>query len=137
MEQNKLNKKVKVLLNILGDEPNWQTEEEAYCEFDKLFLDLEIKNSRYLIVENFKNFPSHARTLSAKDVGYNEDGKFTLYAYVHEDYYKWVNFFIAVFDDGRNYVVGDFEKTVVASNMKHYNIFMNNVDFKDWDYGDI
>lgn len=130
-----MNKQVNLLLSILGNEPDWQTEEVAEKQFLDYFYDGVF--DKFYTKEFIKSFPSSASTLRGKDIGYCEEGKFTLHAYMHYDEYKWVNFFIAIFDDDKNFVVGDFEKAVVASNKKHYDILLKHVSLSHWDYGDI
>lgn len=103
------------------------------------------------LVENnkFKDYHEHinympvcasshdAITIDDDFLGYNDNGQFTLYAEVHEDYYTWINFFVAVFDDGINWVVGDYESVVYASNEETVKVFEKNIIIDEWDYFDI
>ena len=62
---------------------------------------------------------------------------YTVYGKIHEDYYEWVNFFVCVSADGKNYIVGDFEDVVYFSSKKFYNDFINEYPVEVWDYFDI
>lgn len=130
-----MNKNIKLLLDTLGKEPNWKTNDNAYKLFKSKLNDGVFDN--FYKEEYVKGHVSEASTLSVNDIGYCEEGKFTLYAHEHCDEYTWVNFFIAVFDDDKNFVIGDFEKAVVASNKKHFDTLLKHVNLQDWCYWDI
>lgn len=76
-----------------------------------------------------------ARTLSAHCVGENKSG-WLIRADVHEDYYKWVNYFEAFHMD-YGVVYGDFEEGVYASTEEALEQFFKDHPFEDWDYWDI
>ena len=57
-------------------------------------------------------------------------------AYIHEDYYEWINFFIITSPKG-DYMFGDFENIVYVSSKKFYDVVMQKDLVKVWDYGDI
>jgi len=57
---------------------------------------------------------------------------------IHEDYFTWVNDFVAY--NIKQYgwwVAGDFEKEVVASCEEAFNDFYEKHKPEEWDYGDI
>ena len=78
-----------------------------------------------------------ALTIDSKCLGYNDFGKYTLYGWVRCDYFEWVNEFVAVFDNDKDFVIGNFEKIVYVTSEKSYNIFMETVTIDEWDYHDI
>lgn len=82
--------------------------------------------------------PNGALTLSPKYIGKHESG-WEIVADVHEDYYEWVNAFVAYKHDGWNsaFVAGDFESAVVSSSKKDYEEFLSLFPPDAWDYGDI
>lgn len=82
--------------------------------------------------------PNGALTLSPEYIGKHESG-WEIVADVHEDYYAWVNKFVAYKHDGWNsaFVAGDFESAVVSSSKKDYEEFLSLFPPDAWDYGDI
>lgn len=128
-----MNKYIKKVLK----EFNENGETSAKKEFEDI---LKNKHLNMLFREDFyihRKNNRYANTLPKRCVGKCVEGKFTLYAEIQEDYYKWVNFFIVVFDDNKNFIIGDFEKTVIASNKKHLDIFLKYYQPEKWDYNDI
>lgn len=81
--------------------------------------------------------PWGALTLSTEYIGKHENG-WEIVADVHEDYYEWVNAFVA-YNHGypNDFVAGDFEEVVVASSKKAYEEFLSFFPPDAWDYGDI
>ena len=57
-------------------------------------------------------------------------------AYIHEDYYEWINLFI-ITSPKVDYMFGDFENIVYVSSKKFYDVVMQKDLVKVWDYGDI
>ena len=82
--------------------------------------------------------PHGALTLSTEYIGKHENG-WEIVADVHEDYYEWVNEFVAYKHNccPPMFVAGDFEVAVVASSEKAYEEFLNIFHPEAWDYGDI
>lgn len=85
-----------------------------------------------------QHFESHyggALTLNPNFIGKNKSG-WTISGDIKEDYYTWVNEFVAehpVYGKIR----GDFEKTVYAESEEAFNHFYENHKPSDWDYQDI
>lgn len=102
--------------------------------FKEMFALGDFLNYHVVYEENPNN---DAITIATDEIGHNEQGKFTLYAIIQEDWYTWINFFVAVFDDGVNWVAGDFENVVVASNAETFKTFKQNIVIEFWDYADI
>jgi len=76
-----------------------------------------------------------AHTLNPACIGTHEDG-WTIEGQIHDDYYKWVNYFEASHPThGR--VWGDFERTVFATSKEAYNHFIEHHFPESWDYWDI
>lgn len=119
------------------DEPTYSNEFDTREMLTKLINDGTMDD--YFTKTFTRKFSTQARTLSKNLIGYNSHayyGNFTLYAYLHEDYYRWVNFFICIYDTGE-WVLGDFESVVFASNEDTYNAFKNTIVLEEWDYYDI
>jgi hypothetical protein len=73
--------------------------------------------------------------LSPADLGQHDDG-WTVEGEVHEDYYEWVNEFVATHPTyGR--VEGDFEVEVVAESQEALDHFLKHHHYDEWDYYDI
>ncbi len=125
-----MNKNISKILNLFE---NFK-ESKSIEKFEQLLIDKKFENN-YRKDYNVQ-YPN-AYTLDINCIGYCEGGKFTTYAVIQEDYYTWVNFFIVIFDDNKNFIIGDFEKTVISSNKKHLEIFLKYYQPKYWDYGDI
>lgn len=129
-----------VLLSTLTnsvDEPTYSNEYDTREMLTTLINDGTMDD--YFTKTFTRKFSTQARTLSKNLIGYNSHayyGNFTLYAYLHEDYYRWVNFFICIYDTGE-WVLGDFESVVFASNEDTYNAFKNTIVLEEWDYYDI
>lgn len=103
----------------------------------KKYLDTG-KFDKFYRIEEEVYFDNEAHTIEPDNIqNYYEEGKFKFYGWIKEDYYQWINFFIVIFDDGRNFVLGDFEHVVIASNKKSFAIFKKYVTVNRWDYGDI
>lgn len=54
-----------------------------------------------------------------------------------EDSYTWVNFFVCVGVNNKDYILGDFEGIVYASSKKFYDTFIKENEIEVWDYEDI
>jgi hypothetical protein len=80
-------------------------------------------------------FKSMARTLDYEVVGVNDSG-WRVKAVVHEDWFRWVNYFEAFHED-YGIVYGDFEEEVYASDEKALEHFIKNHEPEVWDYWDI
>ena len=76
-----------------------------------------------------------ANTLSPKYIGTNESG-WTITGEVHEDYYTWVNEFLATHPD-LGIVSGNFESDVYATSKTAYDDFIKHHPPEQWDYHDI
>lgn len=92
---------------------------------------------------NSKNGALTLKTEEVKDI-YLGDGRYmkthndgwTIIGEIHEDYYEWVNEFIAIHPKYGK-VWGDFEDKVFADNIDGLNNFYTTHTPDDWDYGDI
>jgi hypothetical protein len=127
---------LRLLTNCVG-EPSYKEESKSRELLDKFINDGTMDD--YFTKTFVRKFSTQARTLSKEVIGYNTHayyGNFNLYAYEHEDYYRWVNYFICIYDTGA-WVLGDFESVVFASSEDTYKAFKNSVDVKEWDYYDI
>jgi len=90
------------------------------------------------ITVNFKaemKFDHMARTLHPEDLGLRESG-WVIVGEVHEDYYEWVNFFVAIHPDF-GWVYGDYEHELHGMSKKALDHFMTNHPASEWDYYDI
>ena len=64
------------------------------------------------------------------------DSGWTISAILHEDYFVWVNEFVAIHPK-YGYLHGDFEHEVVASSDKAFKRFVKSHPPESWDYEDI
>lgn len=78
---------------------------------------------------------NRAHTLQPEDVGTHESG-WTIIGEIHEDYYKWVNYFEAAHPEYGK-VWGNFEGEVFADSEAAYNHFVEHHPPEEWDYWDI
>lgn len=132
-----MNKHIKYIKSMLVN-PTYQSEEDA-----KEYLSSVIKTGKlkpkleihYQTKES--NFSTQAVTLQSYCIGTHEDVNLTVYGRVHEDWYEWVNFFLCISNDGKNYIVGDFEDIIYTSSKKFYDNFINTFEVQEWDYWDI
>lgn len=76
-----------------------------------------------------------ARTLGPSDLKTNSSG-WEIEGEVHEDYYKWVNHFVAYHPE-YGIVKGDYEDCIEAESKEAYEHFVKNHPPQIWDYGDI
>lgn len=83
-----------------------------------------------------KTFNSQARTLQPEDLGFHEDSGWTVEGDVHEDWYEWVNEFVAT-HPVYGKIEGDFETEVTAESQEALDHFLANHPFMEWDYWDI
>lgn len=144
-----MNKCVKKILKTLTESPTWETDNEA----QKLLINL-VKSGEfnpcysvnYVKENNLRT--RDAVTLCASSIGeyYNEtvkygeivrELKYTVFALERKDYYTWVNFFVCVSANNKDYVLGDFEGIVYASSKKFYDTFIKENKVNVWDYMDI
>lgn len=96
-----------------------------------------LKHIKYLVplyVKKFTTETHHARTLNS--IGKQPSG-WNIFGEVHEDYFKWVNDFVASHENGKWWIKGNFENTVEASSKKAYIDFVKNHPYEEWDYYDI
>lgn len=132
-----MRKEVKKVLDVLTLNPNYETEQAAFGLFNDM-----VKEGKF---EKFYNYvhqssgDKQACTVAPSLQGHykNLDKPLHFYSYLHEDYYEWHNFFVCYFDDNTNFVMGDFEGRVVASNKRAYDYFRSVFDIEEWDYGEI
>lgn len=91
-------------------------------------------------IEKLPDNPYGALTLDPSCLGKHEDG-WEVIGNIHEDYYKWVNSFVAYnhCSDTWNeqWVAGDFESEVYASSQEAYDDFIYKYPPEAWDYMDI
>lgn len=80
-------------------------------------------------VTNIKN-PQTTKYCRTHDSGW------TIFGKVNEDYYSWVNEFIATHEE-YGVVSGDFESQVYADSEEGYKHFVENHPVEEWDYDDI
>ena len=81
--------------------------------------------------------PNGALTLDPLYIGKHEDG-WEIIGGIHEDYYEWINSFVAYKHEyPYGFVAGDFEDEVVASSEEVYQEFVKRYPPEAWDYGDI
>ena len=82
------------------------------------------------------NFQSWANTLDPSDLGFHPESGWTIEGEVHEDYFEWVNDFVATHPKyGR--IEGNFETEVTARSKRAFDHFYANHPPKEWDYYDI
>lgn len=77
-----------------------------------------------------------ARTLNPEDLGFHEKSGWTIEGEVHEDWYEWVNDFVAV-HPVYGKIEGNFEDAVTADTQIALDHFLINHPFYEWDYYDI
>lgn len=132
-----MNKTINRLADILGKNPSFESEDQANLFFEECLQAGMF--DKYFIMEYTSDFSigSMTQTIESKEQGFNEDAGYTIYARIHEDYYTWINFFVCVSDNNKDFIVGDFSKTVVASSEKFFDKFMKNTKVTVWDMGDI
>lgn len=89
-------------------------------------------------IEKLPDNPCGALTLSPGYLGRHDDG-WEIIGTVHEDYYEWINRFVAYKHDMYNeeIICGDFEETVYATSQKAYDEFIAKYPPEAWDYLDI
>ena len=144
-----MNKSVKKILETLTEQPTWETDNEAQKLLITLVKSGEF-NPRYSVnyVKENNLRTRDAVTLCASSIGEHYDEtvicgeivrelKYTVFALEHEDYYTWVNFFVCVSANNKDYILGDFEGVVYASSKKFYQDFIKENEIKVWDYMDI
>lgn len=83
-----------------------------------------------------KCFETMARTLNPDNLGYHEDSGWTIEGHVWEDYYEWINEFVAT-HPVYGKIEGDFEKEVTAESEEALNHFLSFHNYEEWDYWDI
>lgn len=132
-----MNNHIKHIKQLL-ENPTYLQEEEA-----KEYLDTIINSGKLRPKLKVKyqardsHFSTQAITLPTDCIGTHEDLGITVYGSIQEDYYEWVNFFLCVSNDGKEYMVGDFEYMVYSSSKDFYNKFINRFEVEEWDYWDI
>lgn len=144
-----MNKCVKKILETLTEQPTWKTDDEAQKLLITLVKSGEF-NPRYSVnyVKENNLRTRDAVTLCVSSIGEHYDEnvicgeivrelKYTVFALEREDYYTWVNFFVCVGANNKDYVLGDFEGVVYASSKKFYQDFIKENEIKVWDYMDI
>lgn len=143
-----MNKHIKKIINTLGSSPDYDREEDAVEYLKQVVSSGELKPKYSFTHEEVGSHNHIAITLPvhcldetySENVVYGEIKQellYTVYGKIHEDYYEWVNFFVCVSADGKNYIVGDFEDVVYFSSKKFYNDFINEYPVEVWDYFDI
>ncbi len=82
------------------------------------------------------DFATQARTLNPGDLGYHEESGWTVEGKVMEDYYEWINDFVATHPTyGR--IEGNFQVKVSADSLEALNHFLEHHPYLEWDYYDI
>lgn len=144
-----MNKCVKKILKTLTEQPTWETDNEAQKLLANLLKSGEF-NPRYSVnyVKENNLCTGDAVTLPVSSIGEHYDEtvkcgeivrelKYKVFALEHEDYYTWVNFFVCVSANGKDYILGDFEGVVYSSSKKFYDTFIKENEIEVWDYMDI
>lgn len=132
-----MNKHIKHIKQLL-ENPTYLQEEEAKEYLENIIKSGKIRPKlrvKYKARDSY--FSTQAITLPPKCVGIHEDLDITVYSSIQEDYYEWVNFFLCVSNDGKEYIVGDFEDTVYSSSRDFYDRFNDKFEVEEWDYWDI
>lgn len=83
-----------------------------------------------------ETFKSMARTLHPEDLGFHDTSGWTVEGDICEDYYEWVNDFVAT-HHVYGKIEGNFETEVTAESQEALDHFLNNHSFVEWDYWDI
>ena len=91
---------------------------------------------KYSLNDPHANDYSTAVTLSVDYLGKHDDG-WEIIGNVQEDYYTWVNSFVAYNHKTEEIISGDFEKEISATSSKAYDDFVSKYPPTEWDYGDI
>lgn len=147
-----MNRNIKALIDTLGTYITYDSEYKTLKLFKDLIKSgkLKPKYSVDFVPEGYtkESINGMAVTLSTGSVGEHykeviEHGEivrtldYTVHARIQEDYYEWVNFFVCVSDNGKDYVVGDCEDTVYFTSKKFYNKLFNENEVEVWNYEDI
>lgn len=132
-----MNKHIEHIKQLL-EKPSYQLEQEAMEYLASIVESGKLKPKATIHYQPKESrFSTQAITLPSDCIGTHEDIGLTIFGMVQEDWYEWVNFFLCVSNDGKNYVVGDFEGIVYASSRKFYDNFVHNFEVQEWDYWDI
>lgn len=132
-----MNKHIKHIKELLQN-PTWDKEDKAIDYLKESVDSGEFKPEITILYQPKRPaFGSQAVTLYEDSIKEYRDLGFTIYGLVHEDYYRWVNFFLCFSDTSDDYVVGDFEDVVYASSKTFYDKFTQNIEIEEWDYHDI
>lgn len=148
-----MNKHIKQLVVLLSNSPDYNTESVAINYLKEVINSGTFKpkytlNEYYVSEEDKRWIHNLAVTLSPDIIGEHyiesfvhgeivREVDYVVYGLIHEDYYEWVNFFVCVSTDGKNYIVGDLEDVVYYSSKKFYDKFINAHKPVVWDYLDI
>ena len=143
-----MNKHIKKIIEILGNKPSHSQSEAAKTYLQKVITSGAFKPTYSSIHKDVNSFSHVAITLPISCIGehyketvaygeINREVDYIVCAELCEDYYEWVNFFVCISDDGKDYVVGDFEEVVYFSSKKFYNQFIEENPVEVWDYWDI
>lgn len=88
-----------------------------------------------MYIKEFNITNHQAKTLKPEYIG-EHDG-WVITGEIHEDYYEWVNDFVAHKIGTDEFVKGNFETEVTASSKEAYDEFVSKFPPEDWDYWDI
>lgn len=133
-----MNKVINKLISMLSKDADYKQEMEAIQ-----FINEELSKGNIIpkYSEKFETeFKGQAITLPVSSICDHYKGNeivLSVFGRIHEDYYKWVNFFVAVSPNGKDYIFGDFQKEIYYSSKKFKNLFDSKVVPYKWDYGDI
>lgn len=132
-----MNKHIKHIKQLL-ENPTYLQEEEAKEYLENIIKSGKIRPKlRVKYQSRDSYFSTKAITLPTECIGTHEDLDITVYGSIQKDYYEWVNFFLCVSNDGKEYIVGDFEDMVYSSSKDFYNRFIDEFEVEEWDYWDI
>ena len=93
-----------------------------------------IRSIRYIAPDNYNH--NQAITLPADAQGINHSSGWTIHGEIVEDYYTWINAFVATHPKYGK-VWGDFEKIVFADSELGYLDFIQSHSPDHWDYQNI
>ena len=143
-----MNKHIKKIIEILGNKPSYSQSEASKTYLQEVITSGAFKPKYSVVHIDVGSFSHVAITLPVSCIGehcketvvygeINRDVDYVVFAELCEDYYEWVNFFVCISADGKDYIVGDFEEVVYFSSKKFYNKFIEENPVEVWDYQDI
>ena len=139
-----MNKYVRRMLDVYENiARTYEYRLETFDEIVEEYVAKKIQNgnlSKFIVYECGERYGNNsAITLDEYSLGkhIHNGESFTVYGYVVEDYWSWVNFFLVVSDDGEKYIFGDYEHIIYSNDKKFFDVFSEIAVVETWDYHDL